>query len=177
MTRCLACITTPYHTLHPLPHATLYVPPSLSPLPSEQLDDLLKDSEAIREAREEGRTPDALLPIGAADDYRAPVKEKPIDLGIVSFLLGTSFFPLSGPKVMAWLLWSSYSFVWLVLWGGFFFFLFGFFLSVCFPIKLLTSFHPHPPSTHARRHSPPPRATSAVVFPIAFTGRCFRNSS
>jgi len=48
---------------------------------------LLKDSEAIREAREEGRTPDALLPIGAADDYKAPVKEKPIDLGIVSLCL------------------------------------------------------------------------------------------
>lgn len=49
-----------------------------------QLDDLLKDPDAIREAREEGRTPDALLPIGAADDYKAPVKPKEIDLGIVS---------------------------------------------------------------------------------------------
>ncbi|CAM9950507.1 unnamed protein product [Scytosiphon promiscuus] len=45
-------------------------------------NDLLRDSEAIREAREEGRTPDALLPIGAADDYKAPVKPKEIDLGI-----------------------------------------------------------------------------------------------
>eukprot|EP00904_Undaria_pinnatifida_P005490 jgi/Undpi1/2070/HiC_scaffold_12.g05456.m1 len=47
-----------------------------------ELDDLLKDSEAIREAREEGRTPDALLPMGAADDYTAPVQPKAIDLGI-----------------------------------------------------------------------------------------------
>ncbi|CAM9877477.1 unnamed protein product, partial [Ectocarpus sp. 12 AP-2014] len=46
------------------------------------LDDLLKDSDAIREAREEGRTPDALLPMGAPDDYKAPVKAKGIDLGI-----------------------------------------------------------------------------------------------
>lgn len=52
-----------------------------------QLDELLKDSGAIREAREEGRTPDALLPMGAADDYKAPVQAKGIDLGIVSYVL------------------------------------------------------------------------------------------
>ncbi|CAM9290025.1 unnamed protein product, partial [Ectocarpus sp. 6 AP-2014] len=49
---------------------------------SALLDDLLKDSDAIREAREEGRTPDALLPMGAPDDYKAPVEAKGIDLGI-----------------------------------------------------------------------------------------------
>lgn len=48
------------------------------------MDELLKDSGAIRAAREEGRTPDALLPVGAADDYSAPVKAKEIDLGLVS---------------------------------------------------------------------------------------------
>lgn len=55
-----------------------------------QLDELLKDSGAIRVARARDRPPDALIPLGQSDDYTAPVVERPLDLGTVRVVATTS---------------------------------------------------------------------------------------
>lgn len=60
-----------------------------------QLDELLKDSERIRDARAEERAPDALLPLGDSDDYSAPVQAKAIDLGNVRDFAVGRFVPRS----------------------------------------------------------------------------------